>query len=102
MANLFGFNFTGGVLGHYMRLHIECNTLFHWLDYMFEYNEEDNSIKLILELCKVQLYFAISSNIQDVFNFVNTSYFVRQDHNLLSDEDLEDNDDLAKIIEDTQ
>lgn len=99
MANLFGFSLTCGFLGHYAKIHIESNTIFNWFHYMIEYSEEDNSLKVILELCKVQLYLAISSNIQDVFNFVSTSYFLRQDHDLMPDDE---DDEMAKILEDIE
>lgn len=101
MANLFGFDLTCGMLGHYIKLHIESNTLFKWFDYEYEYSEEDNSLKIFFELLKVQLCFIISSNIQDVFNFVNTSFFVRQDHNLLSEDDILDSE-TAKIIDEIE
>ena len=79
MANLFGFGTYGGILGHYIKFHLECSTLFKWFDWFVEFNEEDNSVRILIEFLKVQIYMAISSNIQDVYNFTHESYFIRQE-----------------------
>ena len=34
----------------------------------------------MFELCKIQMFLAISSNIQDVYNYTSSSYFLRQEH----------------------
>lgn len=80
MANLFGFGTYGGVLGHYLKFHIEANTDFNWLSCMAEFSEEENGVRILIELCKVQMFMAISSNIQDVYNYTSSSYFLRQEH----------------------
>ena len=50
MANLFGFGTCGSLLGHAFKFHIECNTIFNWLSYMFEYDEEEkDDIKVELQ-----------------------------------------------------
>lgn len=96
MANIFGFGTYGGILGHYFKFHIECNTFFSWFDYLFEYNEAENGVRIMMELCKIQLFLAISSNIQDVYNYTSTSYFLRQERgeDLPQIETLEDGGEI--------
>ncbi len=78
--NIGGFGGYFGILGHYIRFHIEWNTLFKWLDYQFVYDEESNGFIVSLELLKLQLYFCIASNIQDFWLATADSYYIRQDH----------------------
>ena len=47
---------------------------------MLEFNEEENGVRVMFELCKIQMFLAISSNIQDVYNYTSSSYFLRQEH----------------------
>ena len=98
MANIFGFGGYGGFLGHYFKFHVECSTFFHWFDYMLEFNEEENGVRVMLELCKIQMFFAISSNIQDVYNYTHSSYFLRQEHSDIPPEVL-DLSSIARIEE---
>lgn len=97
MANLFSFGTYGAILGHAFKFHIESNTLFHWFEYMFEYDEEENGIRIVLEFCKIQMFLAISSNIQDVYNYTSSSYFLRQEH--IKDPSEKDLENFGKLPE---
>lgn len=80
MANLFGFGGFTCLLAHQIRLHVECNTIFNWYSWMVEYNEPANQLKIVLELCKIQLYISIGSNVQDCWFDSEDSYFLRVEH----------------------
>jgi hypothetical protein len=95
--NLFGFGTYFCALGHQIRFHCECNTLFNWYDWFYEYEELSNQIKLVIEICKIQMYFSIGSNIQDCWYDSYESYFLRQEHQKLpsqSDIPYEDYEEL--------
>lgn len=94
MANIFGFGTYACILGHQVRFHCECNTLFNWYDWFYEYNELGNQIKLVIEICKIQMYFSVSSNTQDCWFDSYESYYLRQEH-----QKLPPNQDLPQEIE---
>lgn len=77
--SLFSFGLYFGLLSHAIRLHIEGHTCFKWFDYMFEYDEALNGIRIIIELFKVQLFIGIGSCVHDVWFFDSSSYFIRQE-----------------------
>lgn len=87
MANIFGFGTYGCILAHQVRFHCECNTEFNLLDWFWEYNEAGNQIKVVLELCMIQLYFSVSSNCQDCWFDTSESYFLREEHHKLPKEE---------------
>ena len=84
--NIAGFGTYFSILGHCVRLHIEANTYYNWFDWRFEYDESLNGIRLITEFLKIQVFIGIGSNVQDVWFFDSSSYFLQQEHDRIPKE----------------
>lgn len=80
MANLFNISGTMSILGHCIRISFDCNTLYDWFDYEVVYDESINGIRAIFELCKIQLFIGIGSNVQDTWSFDSDILLMEQDH----------------------
>ena len=78
--SFFSFGIYFGLLSHAIRLHIECHSEYKWFDWMIEYDETLNGVRIMLELFKVQLFIGIGACVHDTWFFSSDTFFIRQDH----------------------
>lgn len=93
--SFFSFGIYFGLLSHCIRLHFECHSEFRWLNWSCEYDEALNGIRIIIELCKTQLFIGIGACVHDTWHFDSSNFFIRQ-----SNTDTQDyTDEINAMIE---
>lgn len=98
--SIFSFGIYFGLLSHAIRLHLECHTSYKWIDWTIEYDEALNGMRICLELFKCQLFIGIGACVHDVWFFDSNNYFIRQEHNGIPQEMLQDYEE-DKVIEES-
>lgn len=94
MSVIFGFTMGGCLLGHSIRLHIECNTKNNWYSSHFEFDEVGNGFHLITSLLKTEIYLSVLSNCNDFYHQSSTDYFLQQ-----SEEEMLEESGLIEGVE---
>lgn len=87
---LFSFGFYIGLLSHVIRLNVEMHTLYSWFDYTVEWDETINGFRILIEFLKIQVFIGIGSCVHDSWFFDSSTFVIRQNHNLLNEEELEE------------
>lgn len=96
--SFFSFGLYFGLLSHCIRIHFEAHSKFKMFYYILEYDEAINGVRILLELCKVQLFIGIASCIHDSWFYSSDTYFIRQER--LDNENLPYYNESATIEED--
>jgi len=94
--SFFSFGIYFGLLSHCIRLHFEAHSEFKWFSWSCEYDESLNGVRIIMELCKTQLFIGIGACVHDTWHFDSSNFFIRQTTADTSDY----MEDINAIIED--
>lgn len=94
--SFFSFGIYLGFLSHCIRVHFEAHSEFKWFNWSCEYDEALNGVRIIMELCKTQLFIGIGACVHDTWHFDSSNFFIRN-----SSSDTPDYiDNINAIIED--